>query len=117
MDDIVWSYLDDDWLRESDLVGYGVEAMDGRIGTVDEASTEASGSWMVVDTGFWIMGKRRLIPAGTVSGVDHGSRLVMVNMTKEQIKAAPDYDQDSWDDDARGEHSDYYVPYAGTGGA
>ena len=117
MDDIVWSYKDADWLRESDIVGYRVEATDGKIGTVDEASTEASGSWMVVDTGFWIVGKRRLVPAGTISGVDHENELVIVNMTKEQVKAAPDYDKDSWDDDTRVEHADYYVPNSGTGGA
>ena len=118
MDDIVWSYRNGgEFMRESDLIGFDVEAIDGRIGSVDEASTEASGSWLVVDTGFWIVGKRRLIPAGTISGVDHDGRLVMVNMTKAQIKAAPDYDKDEWNDDTRVEHSDYYVPYTGTGGA
>ena len=118
MDDIIWSYREgNDWMRESDLVGFDVEATDGRIGTVDEASTEASGSWLVVDAGSWLTGKRRLVPAGTISGVDLDGRLVMVNMTKEQIKAAPDYDKDTWDDDTRVEHADYYVPYSGTGGA
>ncbi|MCW2737694.1 PRC-barrel domain-containing protein [Nocardioides sp.] len=108
MDDIVWSYKNDDWIRQSDLVGYEVHARDGAIGTVDEASTEAARRWLVVDTGFWIFGKLRLIPAGTVSGVDHENEIVVVNMSKAAIKAAPDYDRDTWGDEAQGEHADYY---------
>ena len=50
----------------SDLVGYDVEATDGHIGKIDEASNEAAGQYLVVDTGFWIFGKKRLIPAGVV---------------------------------------------------
>ena len=113
MNDIVWSYRDGDWLRDSDIVGYDVEAADGTIGSIDEASTDASASWLVVDTGFWIFGKKRLVPAGTVSGVDHDARRVMLNMTKEQIKAAPDYEKDRWDEESQTQHADYYVPYTG----
>ena len=113
MDDIVWSYQDGDWDRQSDLVGYDVEATDGKIGSVHEASTEAAASWIVVDTGPWILGKRRLIPAGTVSGVHHDKRLVIVNMSKDQIKDAPDYDKDSVDETTMVEHSNYYAPSMG----
>lgn len=66
---------------------------------------------MVVDTGFWIFGKKRLIPAGAVTGVDHGEEKVHVSMAKDQVKDAPDYDSDDWNDDARSRHSDYYRPY------
>ena len=113
MDDIVWSYKNGDWDRQSDLVGYKVEATDGKIGSVDEASTEAAASWIVVDAGTWIFGKRRLIPAGTIAAVDHGKRLIIVNMTKDQIKDAPDYDQDRWDDDTKVQHANYYAPSMG----
>lgn len=112
MSDTVWSYRDTTWNQDRDLVGYDVEATDGSIGKIDEASTEASGQWLVVDTGFWIFGKKRLIPAGAVTGVDHDGENVMVNMTKEQIKSAPDYEKDSWDDDSRGRHTEYYTPYS-----
>ena len=33
-------------------------------------------------------------------------------MTKDQIKAAPDYDADTWNDDTRNQHGDYYGPYS-----
>lgn len=112
MSDTVWSYRDTTWSQDSDLIGYDVEATDGSIGSIDEASNEAGAQRLVVDTGFWIFGKKRLIPAGAVNGVDHENKLVMVSMTKDEVKSAPDYDKDDWDDDSRSRHTDYYTPYS-----
>ena len=78
----------------NNVVGYDVAAADGDIGKIDEASTDAGRNYFVVDTGFWIFGKKRLIPAGVVTGIDHDDRKVHVSMTKDQIKSAPDYDAD-----------------------
>ncbi len=113
MSDSVWSYRDTTWNQDRDLVGYSVEATDGSIGKIDEASNEASGQWLVVDTGFWIFGKKRVNPAGVVVGMDHEKRTVIVSMSKNQIKAAPDYDDSAWaNEDTRTRHADYYAPYA-----
>jgi hypothetical protein len=109
----MWTYRDTTWTADYDLVGYDVEATDGSIGSIDEATNESASSYLVVDTGFWIFGKKRLIPAGVVSAVDHESKSVHVNMTKEQIKSAPDYDRDDWNDESRTRHSDYYGTYYG----
>jgi hypothetical protein len=75
-----------------DITGFDVEATDGHIGKVDEATYEESASWLIVDTGFWIFGKKRMIPASAVVRVDPDEKKVFVDMTKEEIKAAPDYD-------------------------
>ena len=75
----MWTYRDSTWTTTSDLVGYDVEATDGSIGKIDEATNESSSSYVVVDTGFWIFGKKRLIPAGVVSTVDHDARKMQVN--------------------------------------
>ena len=107
----MWAHRDSSWTQSQDLVGYDVEATDGSIGNVDKATYDASDAYVVVDTGFWIFGKKRLIPAGAVVRVDHDARRVEVAMTKEQVKSAPDYDSDRWDDDARTRHSDYYGTY------
>lgn len=107
-----WQYRDSSWTQGSDLGGYEVEATDGSIGKVDDATNDISASYVVVDVGFWILGKKRLIPAGAVSGVDHDSKSVMVAMTKDQIKNAPDYDSDKWDEDSRSAHEGYYSPYS-----
>ena len=107
----IWQYRDAAWSEGGDVVGYDVRAVDGSIGAVDEATTETDRSHIVVDTGFWIFGQKRLIPAGAVTKVDHSTRSVEVSLSKDQIKAAPDYDPDS-DDEARDRHGEYYGPYA-----
>ena len=78
---------------EPDFTGFDVAAADGHIGKVDEASYDAGRSFLVVDTGFWIFGKKRLIPAGVVERVDLDTKTVHVALTKDQIKSAPDYDE------------------------
>ena len=89
----IWSYRSDVQVGDLDLVGYDVEASDGSIGKIDESNAAAGRAHLVVDTGFWIFGKKRLIPAGVVRRVDHDDRKVHVNMTKDQIKSAPDFDE------------------------
>jgi hypothetical protein len=42
----------------AELTGYAVEAIDGEVGSVDESTYEASGSYLVVDTGPWIFRQR-----------------------------------------------------------
>ena len=88
----MWDYRAEVGLVDRDIVGYEVEATDGRIGKIDESSSAAGTSYLVVDTGFWIFGKKRLIPAGAVTSVDHDADKVYVGMTKDQVKSAPDYD-------------------------
>jgi hypothetical protein len=95
-----------------DVAGYDVEAEDGGIGKIDETSTDASRRYLVVDTGFWIFGKKRLVPAGVISGVDHDNRKVYVSMTKDQIKDAPDHEGHSPRHEGYySRHSDYYDAY------
>lgn len=108
-----WDYSDSTWSEGSDYVGYDVEATDGGIGVIDEASNDAGSSYVVVDTGFWIFGKKRLIPAGAITNVDHERRVVHVNMARDEIKDAPDYEQDTWGDESRGRHDEYYGAYVG----
>jgi hypothetical protein len=84
----------------TDLTGFAVEATDGSIGKVDEATYEAGTSCLVVDTGFWIFGKKRMIPAGTIRSLDVGERTVYLFLSKEQVKGAPDFEEVRKDDPA-----------------
>src|SRR6478609_10733237 len=77
-----------------DLSGFKVEATDGDIGKVDEASNEVGGSYIVVDTGPWIFGKKVLLPAGVLQNVDFDTETIYVDRTKDEIKDAPEYDED-----------------------
>ncbi len=87
----IWNY-DADVVRTADeIVGFDVAATDGDVGSIVEESLETDRSHLVVDTGFWLFGTKRLIPAGAVTSIDHDDRRVHVRMTKEQIKASPEY--------------------------
>ena len=110
----VWTYRGDIDPSASNFVGFDVEAADGEIGKIDKASTEVNRQYLVVDTGFWIFGKKRLIPVGVVSRIDHADKKVYVQMTKDQIKDAPDYDEamTAADDAYYDKYSSYYSPYS-----
>jgi Protein of unknown function (DUF2795) len=75
-----------------DLKGYEVEARDGSIGTVEHATTQAGQSYLVVDAGPWIFGRRVLLPAGVVERIRLGERKVFVNRTRQDIENAPEYE-------------------------
>jgi hypothetical protein len=108
MSNTLWSYRDDLISGGADVVGYDVEALDGSIGKIDSSSTDVDNAHVVVDTGWWIFGKKRLIPAGALGAIDHGKRTVSVAMTKDQVKNAPDYG-DATD---HAIYADYYEPFA-----
>ena len=92
-----------------DLSGFEVEAIDGGIGKVDEATYETSRSYIVVDTGPWIFGKKVMLPAGVIDRIDAEDERVYVNRTKDQIKNAPEFDESSYRDETyRGELGGYY---------
>jgi hypothetical protein len=95
----------------ADIVGYNVEALDGGIGKVDEATDEVGASSVVVDTGPWIFGKKVVLPAGTIDRIDPQEERVYVNRTKDQIKDAPQLDEGMrMDDRHRDEVEGYYGP-------
>jgi hypothetical protein len=109
----LWTYtvVADTDLTATDLTGFSVEALDGGIGKVDEATNDITGSYIVVDTGPWIFGKKVLLPAGVIRDVDLDTETVYVNRTKEQIKNAPEFDEDTYRDDTyRSQLGTYYGP-------
>ena len=106
----LWTYRDTT-AGTTDLAGYKVEAMDGSIGSVDEATNEAGGSYLVIDTGPWIFGKKVMLPAGIIDRVDSVDETVYVNRMKDEIKDAPEFDEDRYrDTQYRDELAGYYGP-------
>jgi hypothetical protein len=92
-----------------DLTGFKVEALDGDIGKVDEATNEVGGSFIVVDTGPWIFGKKVMIPAGLVRDIDPDAETIFVNRSKDEIKDAPEFDEKTYRDQPyRDELGGYY---------
>ena len=91
------------------LTGFKVEALDDEIGKVDEATNEVGGSFIVVDTGPWIFGKKVMLPAGVIRDIDPDTETIFVNRTKDEIKNAPEFDEDRYRDQSyRDELGGYY---------
>nr|WP_062341197.1 hypothetical protein [Herbidospora sakaeratensis] len=94
------------------VTGFDVEAVDGKIGEVDEQSDAVGDAYIVVDTGFWIFGKKVIMPASTITEIDPQQRKVFLARTKEEIKNAPEFDQDTYKDPAyREQVGNYYTGY------
>jgi hypothetical protein len=92
-----------------DLSGFHVEATDGEIGSVDAATYKFGSDAIVVDTGPWIFGTKVMLPAGVVSRIDENDRRIWVNLTKDQIKSAPQFDESRHHDTTyRDELGTYY---------
>ena len=110
----MWTYGDES-IGDIDLTGFEVEASDGGIGKVDEASYEVGSGYIVVDTGPWIFGKKVMLPAGLIDRIDTADEKVFVSRTKDEIKDAPEFDETQYRDEAyRGELGSYYGSRAET---
>jgi hypothetical protein len=93
-----------------DISGFSVEATDGSIGTVDEHTYDIGASYLVVDTGPWIFGKKVMLPAGVISEVDLDDEVIYVDRTKEEIKNSPEFDESTYRDESyRSNLGDYYA--------
>jgi hypothetical protein len=100
-----------------DLSGFKVEARDGSIGKVDEATYETGGSFIVVDTGPWIFGKKVLLPAGVIRDIDPDTETIFVDRTKDEIKNAPEFDEERYREQTyRDEVGSYYTGRPGAPG-
>ena len=103
----MWTYPDE--LGRLDVTGFDVEARDGSIGKVDEVAFEDGESYVVVDTGVWIFGKKVLLPAGLIDRVDRDDETVYVARTKDEIENAPEFDKDNYrTEDYRSAVGGYY---------
>lgn len=78
-----------------DIKGYDVYASAGneKIGSVYDALIDESGSfrYFVIDTGFWVFGKKVLVPMGQVQ-IDYDQHRIYVSgMTKQEVENMPEY--------------------------
>lgn len=66
---------------------------DEKIGSVYDALLDESGyfRYLVVDTGFWVFGKKVIVPIGRVQMDYDRHRAYIRGMTKEQAEALPEY--------------------------
>ena len=85
-----------------DLTGFKVKARDGQIGRVDvdAATPEHSPGYLVVDTGRWIFrrkgwifSRKVMLPGGVLRDVDVGTETIYVDLTKDEVENAPEFDE------------------------
>jgi hypothetical protein len=109
----MWTYRTDVLLEPAvDLTGYKVEATDGSIGKVDESTADAGKSYIVVDTGPWIFGRKVILPAQTIQTIDLDNEVVYTDRTKDEIKNSPEFDPDRGIDESyRSQLGDYYTGF------
>lgn len=105
-----------------DIKGMDVYAgnTDDKVGSVHDVLVDQTGSmrYLVVDTGFWIFGKKVLVPLGRCRFSQQMDRVLAIGLTsKEQVENMPAYDDDmTVDYDYEEQVRSAYRP-AGTGGA
>ena len=97
-----WTYGRDAEMsgNRDDVLGFDVEATDGSIGTIEQATYDVGSSYLLVNTGPWIAGGRVMLPAGIVGRVDRHARKIYIRRGKDEIKSAPALDQDTGDGSA-----------------
>ena len=107
---------------ESDIKGHGVYTQtDEKIGTVNDILVDEEGHlrYFIVDLGFWIFGKKVLLPVGRTR-IDHNAqRVYAVNMTRDQADNLPEFSEDmaldyDYEERVRGV---YRAPTTGTSAA
>ena len=113
MDTNIWTFSRDELAEPIAVDGFKVEATDGDIGKVDEATYEVGSAYMVVDTGPWILGRKVVLPAGSIERLDLENEKIAVRLTKDQIKGSPEFDpgEDYRSDAYRERVGAYYTPY------
>lgn len=71
------------------------ESSDDKVGTVNDILVDEEGRfrYLVIDLGFWIFGKKVLMPVGR-SRIDYNANhIYALGMTKEQAENLPEYDE------------------------
>jgi uncharacterized protein (TIGR02271 family) len=82
---------------EKDIKGLSVyvESTDDKVGTVTDILVDEEGNfrYLLVDLGFWIFGKKVLLPIGRCR-IDYNSdRVYAVGMTRQQAESLPEYNE------------------------
>ncbi|MEH2194971.1 MAG: DUF2382 domain-containing protein [Nostoc sp.] len=86
-----------DTLEGQDINGLGVytQGTDEKIGTVSEVLVDEEGHfrYLVVDLGFWIFGKKVLLPIGRARVDYNVDRVYTIGLTREQAEDLPEFNE------------------------
>ncbi|MEH2418163.1 DUF2382 domain-containing protein [Nostoc sp.] len=84
-------------IEGNDIKGMGVyvQGTDEKLGTVNDAVVDDQGAfrYLIVDIGFWIFGKKILLPVGKSRIDSTANRVYVVGITREQAENLPEYQE------------------------
>lgn len=82
----------------NEIIGYKLAAADGVFGKVKDFlfdEDQWTVRYMVADAGPWLVGKKVLVSPLSLGDPDWRSGTLSVRLTRDQVKAAPDLDEDA----------------------
>ena len=93
------------------IEGYALQASDGAIGTITATNSELGRSYLIATAGPWNQGRTVMLPPGMVERIDRDKRVVHVRCSREQVRAAPPFENDRYQDGGyRVELGAHYAP-------
>ncbi|RUR75964.1 PRC-barrel domain-containing protein [Chlorogloeopsis fritschii PCC 9212] len=97
-----------------DIKNFDVYAQDDKVGSVTNImiDDDAHFRYFIVDTGFWVFGKKILLPVG-MARIDYENKRVYVPvLTKQQVEDLPEFTEDlAIDNDYEERVRGVYRPY------
>jgi sporulation protein YlmC with PRC-barrel domain len=82
-----------------EVIGYGIRACDGEIGHVDDiiiGEEEWTIRYAVVDTINWLPGRKVLLAAEWIEGVNWADQQMTVGIPRETIESCPEFGPSPW---------------------
>ena len=79
-------------LKASSIKGLPIEARDGQVGSVHDLLFEVDCwrvRWLAVDTGFWLFGRKVLLPVSHLGSLGVGASSVPVDLSRDQVEDSP----------------------------
>jgi PRC-barrel domain len=104
----------------NDLRNYSVYADKGddKVGSVENILIDENTGrfrYLIVDTGFWVFGKKVLVPVGLARLDDDDKRVYVAGLTKQQVEDLPEFTEDlAIDQDYEERVRGVYRPSAGS---
>lgn len=84
----------------TDLRGFGVEASDGRIGTLQTGCTRPGNSYLIVAACPSLAATTAMLPAGLLVGVDEERGTISLDCSRTEVARAPRFESDRYQDGA-----------------
>lgn len=84
--------------RSSKLIGMGVRATDGAVGSISDLLFEDTAwniRWVVADAGSWLSGRDVLLPPSALGDPTVAPDAFLVNLTRKQVEEAPGAETDA----------------------